>query len=90
MLGGMASGVIKSSMGPVEWAMLVGLSILWGSSFFFVEIALEEWPPISIVAVRVWVAALVLWLIVRAARWPVPRSWAAWRVFFALGLGANG
>jgi drug/metabolite transporter (DMT)-like permease len=85
----MSSHTINARMGPVEWAMLVGLSILWGGSYFFVEIALEEWSPLLIVAVRVWVAAVVLWFIVIAAGWRVPRTASAWRVFFTLGLANN-
>ncbi len=76
-------------MGIGEWAMLIGLSILWGGSFFFVEIALGEWSPLLIVAMRVGLAAVVLWGIVLIARWPIPRSGAAWLVFLVLGLVNN-
>ena len=32
-----------SSMKPTEWGMLILLSIFWGGSFFFVEIALRAY-----------------------------------------------
>ena len=83
-----ASG-IKTRMGLMEWSMLIGLSILWGGSYFFVEIGLREWSPLLIVAVRVTVAAAVIWAIVFAAGWPIPRSMSAWRAFFVLGLLNN-
>jgi drug/metabolite transporter (DMT)-like permease len=76
-------------MGVREWAMLISLSVLWGGSFFFVEIALRQWPPLLIVAARVMLAAATLWAIVLVARWPVPRSGDAWRAFFVLGLSNN-
>jgi drug/metabolite transporter (DMT)-like permease len=43
---------------------LVILSLLWGGSFFFVEIALTGLPPLSIVFGRVAGAVLLLafWL----------------------------
>ncbi len=69
--------------------MLIVLSILWGSSYFFVEIALMEWSPLLIVGVRVTVAAAVIWAIVIVAGWPVPRSGAAWAAFFAMALLNN-
>lgn len=69
--------------------MLLLLSMLWGGSYFFVEIALLEWSPLLIVAVRVVVAAIVIWGIVLAAGLPVPRSWPAWIAFFWMGLLNN-
>ena len=69
--------------------MLLLLSMLWGGSYFFVEIALLEWSPLLIVAVRVVIAATVIWGIVLAAGLPVPRSRSAWMAFFWMGLLNN-
>lgn len=85
----MKSAVISSRMGLVQWAMLVLLSMLWGGSYFFVEIALEEWSPLLIVAVRIVIASIVIWGIVLAAGLPVPRSRSAWMAFFFMGLLNN-
>ena len=51
---------IKSRMGGREWAMLLFLSILWGGSFFFIDVAVRELAPFSLVLVRVAIAASVL------------------------------
>jgi drug/metabolite transporter (DMT)-like permease len=48
------------AMGPLEWAMLLGLSAIWGGSFFFVGVAVRELPPLTIVWLRVGLAALAL------------------------------
>jgi drug/metabolite transporter (DMT)-like permease len=80
---------IKSRMGLAEWSMLIGLSMLWGGSYFFVEIALLEWSPLLIVGVRVSVAAIVIWTIVFIAGWTIPRSGSAWMAFFVMGLLNN-
>lgn len=85
----MSSTVINARMGLVEWSMLLLLSMLWGGSYFFVEIALLEWSPLLIVAVRVVVACAVIWGIVLAAGLPVPRSLRAWTAFFWMGLLNN-
>ena len=85
----MSSTVINSRMGLLEWSMLSLLSMLWGGSYFFVEVALLEWSPLLIVAVRVVIAATVIWAIVLAAGLPVPRSRLAWMAFFWMGLLNN-
>ena len=48
------------SMKPAEWGMLILLSIFWGGSFFFVEIALRDFQPFTLVFLRVTLAALIL------------------------------
>ena len=85
----MSATVINSRMGLVEWSMLLLLSMLWGGSYFFVEIALLEWSPLLIVAVRVVIAAVVIWGIVLATGLPIPRSRTAWQAFFWMGLLNN-
>jgi len=69
--------------------MLLLLSMLWGGSYFFVEIALLEWSPLLIVAVRIVIAAAVIWGIVLASGLPVPRSRSAWMALFWMGLFNN-
>ncbi len=85
----MNSVIINSRMGLAEWSMLVLLSMLWGGSYFFVEIALTEWSPLMIVAVRVVIASIVIWAVVIAAGFSVPRSGSAWMAFFWMGLLNN-
>lgn len=48
-------------MGAAEWGMLLALSTLWGGSFFFVEIAIKDLPPLTVVFLRVALGAAVLW-----------------------------
>ncbi len=50
-----------------EWTMLLALSVLWGGSFFFNGIAVKELPPLTIVVLRVGVAALILMVVLRLA-----------------------
>ena len=85
----MAHTGIKTRMGLVEWSMLVFLSVLWGGSFFFVEIALVEFTPLIIVALRVSIAALLIWIFVLAKGYPLPRSGSIWAAFFGMGLLNN-
>ena len=55
---------INTSIGMREWLMLITLSLLWGGSFFFVGVAVAELPPLTIVTLRVGLAAITLWIIV--------------------------
>ena len=36
-------------MRTLEWSLLITLSMLWGGSFFFAEVALEGLPPFTLV-----------------------------------------
>ena len=84
-----ATTAVKQVMGPVEWALLLVLALLWGGSFFFSKIAVGELPPLTVVLCRVALAALALNLVVLLSgrRMPVdPRLWGA---FFVMGLLNN-
>ena len=76
-------------MGLVEWGMVLCLSILWGMSFFLVELLIEELLPLTIVLLRVGIAALTLWAIVRILGLPFPRRIGTWTAFFVMGLLNN-
>ena len=76
-------------MGKAEWAMLFVLSILWGGSFFFVEVALKAIPALTLVAYRVSIAAIFLWIFVIATSRPVPTSRKVWMAFAIMGLLNN-
>ena len=71
------------------WLLLLALSVLWGGSFFFVGVAVPALPPLTIVAVRVVLAALVLLLILHAMGIVLPRRRDLWLAFFGMGLLNN-
>jgi drug/metabolite transporter (DMT)-like permease len=76
-------------MTPLEWTLLLTLSLLWGGSFFFVGVAVKELPPLTIVVLRVGLAALALQAVSRLLRLCVPATREAWPAFFAMGLLNN-
>ena len=69
--------------------MLVALSILWGGSFFFVGVAVAELPTLTIVVLRVGLAAIALWAIVLVLGLPLPRGRLIWGSFLVMGLLNN-
>ena len=72
-------------MGAIEWLLLIALSVLWGGTFLFAEIALEEVRPFTLVLGRVGIAALILVVVVYATGHRMPRSWTAWLPFLIMG-----
>lgn len=77
------------TMGPVEWVMLLLLSVLWGGSFFFVGVAVRDLPTLTIVALRVGLAGLVLWGVVAVLKRPLPSNPHAWAAFLGMGVLNN-
>jgi drug/metabolite transporter (DMT)-like permease len=77
---------INQTMGKKEWLMLFLLSLLWGGSFFFVGIAVMELPPLTIVSLRLVLAAFTLWLVMVLMGQRLPRSLTVWRTFLVMGL----
>lgn len=72
-----------------EWLILVGLSLLWGGSFFFNEITLLDFSPITVVWLRVTIGALCLWSLVVIRRFRLPKTSAFWKSIFLMGLVNN-
>ena len=77
------------AMGKREWAMLLALAILWGGSFFFNGVAVRELPSLTLVWLRVAIAAVVLVGVVRLSGRQMPRSRRVWAAFFGMGLLNN-
>lgn len=65
------------------------LSVLWGGSFFLIAISVTGLPVLSVVAIRLGVAAIVLWLIVLATGRKLPRAPGIWAAFLVMGILNN-
>lgn len=74
-------------MGAAEWAMLIALATVWGGSFPLNEIALTGVPVLSVAALRVGLAALVLWAVLIARGGGLPRR--AWGACLVMGVVNN-
>ena len=72
-----------------DWSLLAVLSVLWGGSFFFVGVAIRELPPLTVVLLRVALAAIILLPVLWIYRIPLPKGMAGWRPFFAIALLNN-
>ena len=80
---------INRQMNPLEWFLLLTLSIVWAGSFLFNAIAVRELPVLTIVVGRVGIASLILLLVLRWRGEALPREAAIWRAFLFMGLFNN-
>lgn len=76
-------------MNAREWALLVMLALLWGCSFFFISIALRDIPPLTLVFLRVGIAAAALHVVTRLTGIYLPTDRTIWLLFTGLSLVNN-
>lgn len=76
-------------MGALDWATLIALSLLWGGSFFFNQVAVAEIPVFSVVVGRVALAAVILHAVVRLVGLAMPTDLKVWLAFLGMGLLNN-
>ncbi|MFT5549975.1 MAG: drug/metabolite transporter (DMT)-like permease [Candidatus Azotimanducaceae bacterium] len=73
----------------INWLLLMGLVLLWGTSFMFISISVESLHPLTIVFSRVLIGALILTLVVYAKGLRLPHTISAWLAFIAMGIVGN-
>jgi drug/metabolite transporter (DMT)-like permease len=70
----------------LDWILLLTLVAMWGSSFFFIEIALRSITPLTLVAIRIALGAALLFGAMRLLKLPAPRDPRTWGYFGVLAL----
>lgn len=64
------------------------LCLIWGSTWLFIKLGLEDLPPFTFAGIRFIIAALILCAIVVIRRRPLPRAWRDWVFIAGTGLMA--
>ncbi len=72
-----------------SWAGLFALGSVWGSSFFFFEIALGAFGPLTVALLRVLVATAVLYAAMLLSKASLPRDRSFWLAIAAMGVLNN-
>ncbi|MEL6372624.1 MAG: EamA family transporter [Pseudomonadota bacterium] len=73
----------KTSSAPYgEFVLLGVLAILWGSSYLFIKVAIAEIPPLTLIAIRVSIAAVFLACVLALTADRLPRDARSWRMLF--------
>lgn len=76
-------------MSVSQWLLLGLLAVLWGGSFLFVGIAVQELPPMTTALARVSIAAAILIPIVYVMGYRLPSSVADWQPFLVMAVLNN-
>jgi drug/metabolite transporter (DMT)-like permease len=58
----------------IDWLVFFALGFMWGSSYLFIKLAVDDFGTFTLVALRLIVGALLLWSVVRIAHQPLPRE----------------
>jgi drug/metabolite transporter (DMT)-like permease len=71
----------------VPWQVgLLTLALIWGSSFLLMKVGLDDLHPVQIVAMRIFLAAGTLVLLLRLTRGRLPRGRRVWGHLFVSSL----
>ena len=73
----------------LNWALLIGLVALWGTSFLIIAISVRTIDPISIVFYRLVLGAMVLALVVYARGQNIPTDLRVWGGFLLMAIAGN-
>ncbi len=57
-----------------DWLLLLGLGLMWGTSYAFIKLGIETLSTFTLIASRLGIGLLLLIVVVRLAREPLPRS----------------
>lgn len=62
-----------------RFLLILALTAMWSPSFLFIKLALQDLPPMTIVGLRVSLAACVLLAILLWKGLELPKTWAFWK-----------
>ena len=80
---------VSPKMDASDWALLFLLGLIWGGSFLFARVAVLEVPPLTLVFLRVAIAAIALnaYLVFKSSG--AEHSWSLWTSFAGMGILNN-
>lgn len=64
----------------------IGLGLIWGSSFLWIKIAVDELPAATLAAERITIGAVVVLIFLRLRRISLPRTWRELAPLAVVGL----
>lgn len=67
----------------IVWLLLC---LIWGSTWFFIKIGLQDLPPISFAAFRFICASAIVLFIIKASKIQLPQTKSDWKLLLITGL----
>ena len=77
---------MNRSITMADWGLLLAASMLVGSTFLFVNVAVKEISPLVIAALRAMISSFICWIVTRAYGVLLPRTPRGWTPLLLLGL----
>jgi drug/metabolite transporter (DMT)-like permease len=68
------------------WLLFLALGFMWGSSYLFIKLAVDDFGTFTLVALRLLVGAILLWSVVRLTHQALPRERRIYGHLFVMGL----
>lgn len=66
-------------MSPIKrFLLIVSLTLMWSPSFLFIKLAVQDLPPLTIVSLRVTIAAIILGVVLMWQRRALPMDLTFW------------
>ena len=62
------------------------LCVLWGTTWIFIKIGLDDLPPITFAAARFVLAIIILFVVITVQKIPMPKSAKEWRLIAFTGV----
>jgi drug/metabolite transporter (DMT)-like permease len=78
-------GIGRDDVKSREWVLFWALGLIWGSSFLWIKIGVQELDPFTLVGWRLLFGTLAMVLVVVWQRPPFPRKPSTWIALAALG-----
>ena len=72
-----------------DYALLIGLAVVFGSSFSFTSVSIRDFPPITLAWGRMFLALLILYPVMRLSGNTWPKGRRIWFFIFASALFGN-
>jgi len=72
-----------------DWTLLLALVAMWGSSFMFNKLGVATVPPLTLVAGRITIGAVILLVLVYAKGLRLPPLGSVWAAYAVLGAVGN-
>jgi len=57
-----------------QWLIFLALGFMWGSSYLFIKLAVDDFGTFTLVALRLAIGAALLWVVARVAGQQMPRE----------------
>ena len=58
----------------LDWVIFLLLGFIWGSSYLFIKLAVDDFGTFTLVALRLIVGGILLWIVIRVAGQELPRD----------------